>query len=113
MLAKLLVATVIVVVRRIGAVDLLNAIKDKTYYVFAAKKCNCILDGLCRGGSCSGYHQAAIYVLSKCYGITQRKNGRRIDYNPVELRRELLKESSEFLRLQQFCRTAYGELTRR
>ena len=58
-------------------------------------------------------NKAAIYVLSKRYGITQRKNGRRIDYNPVELRRELLKESREFLRLQQFCRTAYGELTRR
>ena len=60
-----------------------------------------------------GHQQAAIHVLPKCYGITQRKNGRRIDHNPIELRRELLKKSSEFLRLQQFCRTTDAYLTRR
>ena len=113
MLAKLLVATVIVVVRRIGAVDLLNAIEDKSYYVFAPKKSNGILNGLCGRRSCPGYQQAAIYVLPECDGITQWKNGRRIDYNPVKLRRQLLKEGGEFLWLQQFCRTTYGQLTRR
>ena len=50
------------------------------------KQCNGILNGLCGRRSCLGYQQAAIYVLPKCDGITQWKNGRRIDYNPVKLR---------------------------
>jgi hypothetical protein len=51
-------------------------------------------------------------MLSKRYGITQRKNGRGVNHDPIELRRELLKEGSQFLRLQQFRRTTDGELPR-
>ena len=103
-----LVATLILVIGGIRMLKLLNAIKNKAYYMSSPKKCNCVLNSLFRGRACPGDQQAAIHMLSICYGITQGKNGRRIDYNPVELRRELLKERRKLLRLQQFCRTTYA-----
>ena len=61
--------------------------------MFTAKQSNGVLDMFRGCGACFGYHQCPVNVpLQKRYGVTQREDRWRIDYNPVELGCELLKQ---------------------